>query len=132
MCKLQIIHKRDSAIIKDKVIECDELKRISVNNLPYYLTICEDNEIFSLEFYFLGNSDQESFHTSVVNLRYGKETGRLYSLTIHVQLLDFDNRKWIELQNEISSKISLADALKKDFMLFLKIIHNQLNTLKSR
>lgn len=129
MCKIQVIRKEESIIKSDNLIEFPDLKKVSIDNIPYYLTIDQGENKISFVFTFFDSYDIKSFHDNNSNLfvLYGERTGRLYSVLVQTESERLDNKMFCDYKKIIESYIVNSDLL-KDIRIFFKIMQDSWNS----
>lgn len=132
MCKLRIIKKSDSSVTSDEFLDVKLLRKVSSNNMPYYLTICDGIKERVYTFSFLGDSDKKTidilFPTDSnsiganIRLSYGMTSGRIYSAILNFKGLKPNNRAWNQLRIELLKIEFSSDDARNDFNVFFNII----------
>ena len=104
MCKLQIIEKKDAVIISDRLFDVPTLRRININNIPYFLTIdYSSNGEIDYFFTFTDSENKKLFNWSDTMIYYGNTTGRVYSIEFRNQTDRITNRIWEDINKEIEN-----------------------------
>ncbi len=104
MCKLQIIEKKDAIIISDRLFDVPILRRININNIPYFLTIdYSSNGDINYFFTFTDSEDKRPFNWSDTMIYYGNTTGRVYSIAFRSKADHISNRIWENIKKEIEN-----------------------------
>ncbi len=127
MCTLQVIKKVNNKIVFDQDVECKELKKVNINNVPYYLTIESEEEKNKYMFAYLDKSDSKYLARDKYNLEYGDKSGRIYSLSIMSQANRIEKLEWNKILNDIQTILNSSNTwiffqeLKKFFMLIQRL-----------
>lgn len=122
MCKLQIINKVNSEIHSDQTIDCIALRRLSINNMPYFLTIEDNLDSIKYEFSFLDSPDKIEKNNNNLTWSYGETSGRLYFLQIFKSVDRVNSRMWSEIKKVIISESPLLSPVIEDLKAFLNAL----------
>ncbi len=88
MCKLRVIRKNNGGEICSSIIDCEN---VSINPIdrPAYVLIVSKNGITELEFAFSSDKEpQEEFDFKNGKIKYGVNSGRIYSAIINTKSIN--------------------------------------------
>lgn len=124
MCKLQVIRRRDSEILNDITRECPELRRISITDIPYYLTINYLDDKIEYAFKYIDHPDSKKCSFSQFEIIYGHTTGRVYSFIVNTETERIENKLWIKFMKEISESELFEKIQFEKIEIYLKILQS--------
>lgn len=114
-----MIYKKDGVITSDQIFESQSLRKVSINNIPYYFTISQVNETLRYELKYLDSPDSERININGFLIEYGYVTGRLYSLELQSSEDRLSNRDWEAIKKLLSeSELSKSN----DIIQFIKTL----------
>lgn len=130
MCKLQIIEKKDAVIISDRLFDVPILRRININNIPYFLTIdYSSNGEINYFFTFTDSEDKRLFSWSDTLIYYGNTTGRVYSIEFKKQSDRITNRIWEDIKKEVENTTEITLSIKTEIKSFIDCLQSLSTTL---
>ncbi len=124
MCKLQVIRRRDSEILSDITRECPELRRISISDIPYYLTISYLSGRIEYAFKYIDHPDSKQCSFSQFEIAYGETTGRVYSFIVETEAERIENKLWIKFMKEIIESELFEKTQFEKIEIYLKILQS--------
>lgn len=124
MCKLQIIRRRDSEILSDITRECPELRRISITDIPYYLTINYLDDKIEYSFKYIDYPDSKLCTSDCFDMIYGETTGRVYSFIVKTNAERIENKLWIKFTKEISELKLFEKTQFEKIEIYLRILQS--------
>ena len=132
MCELKYIERQGDTVIADRKIEIKHTN-FDLLHRPYFLLKTIGSSSCTYSFYYLDAfEDVEYLSDSIFSLKYGKLTGRLYSIIVSTTN-DVHNKLWEDFKEVIKQKIGLhaekVDRVVKSYILIRKIHYNDYKEL---
>lgn len=124
MCKLQVIRRRDSEILSDSTRECPELRRISITDIPYYLTINYLGDKIEYAFKYIDHPDSKLCSSDYFDMIYGETTGRVYSFIVKTYTERIENKLWVMFIKEVTEYSCVDKNLLEKIEIYLKILQS--------